>query len=144
MTGYQSRSAGAFWKPWKYWLRLPARSCLCGQADKAYYADINAMLLGKMSGRDGARTAEQLLERIIASRFSKSGRGRQAMKLAPIQWQKRSIAFQAYLSSQAYQGGVWQWTGELMTSIRAFFTGELFAKSHIQHKLFTPFNSVSS
>ena len=117
---------------------LPVRSCLDG--DKAYYADINAMLLGKMSESVTGQTAEQLLEHLICQPFQLSqthwATGHE--KLAPLYNGQRPIAFQAYLSSQVYQGGIVATSRELMTFIRAFFTGRLFAKSHIQQPTFRP------
>ena len=59
---------------------LPARSCLDG--DKAYYADINAMLLGKMAETVTGQTAEELLEHIICQplQLSQTYWGGQAMR----------------------------------------------------------------
>lgn len=117
---------------------LPAKSCLDG--DKAYYADINAMLLGKMAEKVTGLTAEQLLENFICQplELSQTHWGTGHDKLAPIYNGKQAISFQAYLFSQVYQGGLVASNRELMTFIRSFFTGRLFARSHIQRPTFRP------
>ena len=117
---------------------LPAGTCLDG--DKAYYADINAMLLGKMAETVTGQTAEQLLEHLICQplQLSQTHWATGHEKLAPLYNGQQTIAFQAYLSSQVYQGGIVATNRELMTFIRAFFTGRLFAKSHIQQPTFRP------
>ena len=85
---------------------LPARSRLDG--DNAYYADINAMLLGKMAETVTGQTAEELLEHIICQplQLSQTHWATGHEKLAPLYNGQRTIAFQAYLSSQVYQCGI--------------------------------------
>ena len=86
------------------------------------------------------QTAEQLLEHLICQplQLSQTHWATGHEKLAPLYNGQQTIAFQAYLSSQVYQGGIVATNRELMTFIRAFFTGRLFAKSHIQQPTFRP------
>ena len=117
---------------------LPAKSQLGG--NKAYYADVNAMLLGKMAEAVAGQTAEELLEASICRPLglSQTHWGTGHDRLASIYKGKQAIAFQVYLSSQVYQGGIVASNRELMAFIRAFFGGRLFASSHIQQPTFRP------
>ncbi|MDO5343709.1 MAG: serine hydrolase domain-containing protein [Candidatus Saccharibacteria bacterium] len=118
--------------------KLPARSQLGGE--KAYYADVNAMLLGKIAEAVTGKTAEQLLSDCICQplglRHTHWARGDEV--IAPIRNGKTVVSCSHYLSSQVYQGGIVATNRELMRFTRAFFGGELFVKSHIMQPVFRP------
>lgn len=117
---------------------LPTRSNLGG--NKAYYADVNAMLLGKIAETVSDKTDEELLAEYICQPLNLLqthwATGDEA--LAPIYKGKEIIDCQQYLASQFYQGGIVTSNRELMCFIRAFFRGELFSSSHISHPIFRP------
>ncbi|WP_107688040.1 serine hydrolase domain-containing protein [Neisseria wadsworthii] len=116
--------------------RLAPKSKLGGQ--KAYYADINAMLLGKIAEVVTGKSAKQLLADhicrplgLVRTHWSD---GRE--KIVPIYNGVHIVVCQEYLSSQVYQGGIIATNSELMRFTRAFFGGKLFSPSHIAHPIF--------
>lgn len=108
--------------------------------DKAYYADINAMLLGKIAEIVTGKAAEQLLGEYICQplglTYTHWARGDEA--IAPIYNGKTVVSCLQYLSSQSYQGGIVTTNHELMRFMRAFFGGEVFDRSHITQPTFRP------
>lgn len=117
---------------------LPTRSNLGG--NKAYYADVNAMLLGKIAETVSDKTDEELLAEYICQPLNllQTHWATGDEVLAPIYKGKEIIDCQQYLASQFYQGGIVTSNRELMCFIRAFFRGELFSSSHISHPIFRP------
>lgn len=118
--------------------KLPLRSELGGK--RAYYADINAMLLGKIAELITGETAKQLLVKRICQPLglvcTHWANGDEV--LAPLYNGRRTFAFQKYLSSQVYQGGIVTTSRELMRFIQGFFGGKLFDTAHISDPTFRP------
>lgn len=122
--------------------QLPPRSELSGS--KAYYSDINAMLLGTIAETLTGKTAAQLLADDICQPLglTQTHWANGGEKIAPIYNGKRLLACQQYLASQRYHDGVIATNHELMRFSQAFFGGELFGTSHITRQFSVPSNST--
>ncbi|OSI11941.1 serine hydrolase domain-containing protein [Neisseria canis] len=116
--------------------RLPPKSKPGGQ--KAYYADINAMLLGKIAEVITGKSAKQLLTDSICQPLDlkQTHWADGSEEIAPIYNGARIIACRQYLASQVYQGGIVATNAELMRFTQAFFGGKLFNASHIDSPTF--------
>ena len=115
---------------------LPSKSSLGGK--RAYYADVNAILLGKIAEAVTGKSPESLLDDAVCQPLNLQqthwATGNES--LAPTYKRQDIVTCQQYLASQFYQGGIVTSNRELMRFIRAFFGGELFSPTHISNPTF--------
>lgn len=118
--------------------RLLPKSKQGGQ--RAYYADVNAILLGKAAEIITGKSAKQLLADHICLPLDlvRTHWADGSEKIAPIFNGAHVVVCQQYLASQVYQGGIIATNSELMRFTRAFFGGKLFSPSHIARPTFRP------
>lgn len=117
---------------------LSSKSSLSGK--RAYYADVNAMLLGKIAEAVTGKSPESLLDDAVCQplNLQQTHWATGCEPLAPIYKGQDIVKCQQYLASQFYQGGIVTSNRELMRFIRAFFGGELFSLTHISNPTFRP------
>lgn len=117
--------------------RLPT---VAAPGQKAYYADINAALLGMIAETLTGMSAQQLLAERVCRPLGLTqthwADGDEAV--APIYHGASAVICRQYLASQVYQGGIIATNRELMRFAQAFFGGELFDRSHIAQPAFRP------
>lgn len=117
--------------------RLPT---VAPPGQKAYYADINAALLGMIAETLTGMSAQQLLAERVCRPLGLTqthwADGDEAV--APIYHGVSAVICRQYLASQVYQGGIIATNRELMRFAQAFFGGELFDRSHIAQPAFRP------
>ena len=117
---------------------LSSKSSLGGK--RAYYADVNAMLLGKIAEAVTGKSPESLLDGAVCQplNLQQTHWATGYESFAPIYKGQDIVKCQQYLASQFYQGGIVTSNRELMRFIRAFFGGELFSLTHISNPTFRP------
>ncbi|MDO4259039.1 MAG: serine hydrolase domain-containing protein [Actinomycetaceae bacterium] len=117
--------------------RMPA---LAQPGEQAHYADINALLLGKIAETVTGKTAEQLLNEHICAPLGLEHThwAREDESIVPFYNGKNIVRCPRYLSSQLYQGGIIAPNSEVMRFVQAFFREELFALVHIAQPVFRP------
>lgn len=117
--------------------QLPA--CEPG-GNKARYADLNALLLGKMAESATGKSAQTLLHEFICQPLALAHTHwvQDNENTAPIYNGQAILSCQQYLSGQSYPGGIIASNRELMRFTRAFFAGTLFSPEHIRAPDFRP------
>lgn len=117
--------------------QLPAR---IPGGRKAHYADLNALLLGKMAEAVTGQDADALLHEHICQPLALAHTrwAREDDTAAPIRNGDAIIACRQYLASQGYPGGIIAPNRELMHFARAFFAGRLFRTEHLHASPFLP------
>lgn len=103
---------------------------------RAYYADINALLLGEICQTLTGKTLPALLAEIICQPLAlKNTHYCTADKnnIVPIYNGSHAAFWLKYLSAQMAQGGIVATNYELMQFLQAFMRGQLFSENHLTH-----------
>ena len=115
---------------------LPAKG---KPGERAYYADINALLLGEICQKITDKTLLELLEELICHPLELTNTHYYKLNeesIAPIYNGDYTSDWQKYLSTQMAQGGIVSTNNELMQFLQAFFRGKLFSEKHIANPVF--------
>lgn len=121
---------------------LPSRG---EPGERAYYADINALLLGEICQNITGKSLPKLLEQVICRPLGLTSTHYYTLTekdVAPIHNGDCVVMLPKYLSTQMAQGGIISTNKELMRFLQAFFGGELFSKEHITDPTFRPIQFV--
>lgn len=113
--------------------------------ERAYYADINALLIGEICQHATGKPLPKLLKEIICQPlgFTKTHYHTLSEKdIMPVYNGDRIVMLPKYLSTQMAQGGIVSTNNELMQFLRAFFGGKLFSQKHITDPTFRPIQFV--
>lgn len=115
-----------------------------GAGKRAYYADSNALLLGKLIEQVLSQSLQQSLDIIICEPLGlmQTHYFRADDTYPPVYNGKQALTINRYLGGQGAQGGVMASNAELMLFIRAFFGGKIFDPSHIKEPVFRPIQFV--
>ena len=106
---------------------------------RAYYADINALLLGEICQALTGKTLPALLAEIICQPLGLKNThyctGNEN-NITPIYNGSHAAFWPKYLSAQMAQGGIVSTNYELMQFLQAFMKGQLFSKNHLTNPNF--------
>ncbi len=116
---------------------LPARF-RPGEKGRAHYADVNAMLMGRIIEELDRCPLPQALETHICRRLDLKMTHFVSSDevITPIYYSDRRLNLRLYLNGQMAQGGIVATNRELMAFLQAFFGGELFDPKHIDGPTF--------
>lgn len=116
-----------------------------GAGRRAYYADINAMLLGRIIELMTNTPLDQVLETMICRRLDLKQTHyaiQGSEQVTPIYNGTQQVRASKYLATQKAQGGIVATNAELMKFTQAFFCGRLFDEKHIASPTFRPIQFV--
>lgn len=117
-----------------------------GAKNRAYYSDINALLLGKIIERVTAQPLTQALEAMICKPLGLRQTRFVTLTdtLVPIYNGTHAIPANGikYLAGQMAQGGIMATNTELMSFLQAFFEGTLFDVEHTKDPIFRPIQFI--
>ncbi|BFH62068.1 serine hydrolase domain-containing protein [Paenibacillus azoreducens] len=104
-----------------------------GSEGKAYYSDLNFDLLGRIAEQASGATLENLYDKYIIKPLSLKSThlSRLDSTFTPVYMGEEKAFRPLYLTSARASGGMISTAPELMKFLKAFFNGELFAKSNI-------------
>ncbi len=116
---------------------LPARF-RPGEKGRAHYADVNAMLMGRIIEElDGCSLPRALEERICRGLDLEMTHYISPDEvIAPIYYSDKQLNLRLYLSDQMAQGGIVSTNREVSVFLQAFFGGALFDPKHIDGPTF--------
>ena len=106
---------------------------------RAYYADINALLLGEICETLTGKTLPALLAEMICQPLGLKNTHyctADENNITPIYNGSHAAFWLKYLSAQMAQGGIVATNHELMQFLQAFMRGHLFSKNHLAHPNF--------
>ncbi len=109
-----------------------------GEGGRAYYSDMNAMLLGRIVETVTGQSLEEALETMICQPLGLGSThyARHDEEPAPVFNGRRRARAHQYLGGQKAQGGVVATNAELMGFTQGFFDGALFDTRHIASPVF--------
>lgn len=116
--------------------KLPAKSL--PNQNKAYYSNINAILLGLIAENQTGETLERLYQKYIFNPLELKNTTvlKSSEKVIHPYIKDMQTKRTLYVSSAVAAGGIISDTKDLMIFIRAFYGGRLFDKHHIENPKF--------